>query len=116
MHDQSLRTRRERAGIAAALLVPAGETLLITVNAPVGEYGYGIVEDEAQRDTLHVIERTEQAAISHPGSGSERVSPSERDSASTRTHASGDLPSGACSRVPCSGQHGLGRSDQPPAP
>ena len=39
--------------------VPAGETVAIVVNAPLGDYAYGLVEDETQRGTLHVIERAE---------------------------------------------------------
>ncbi len=37
--------------------VPAGETIAITVNAPIGEYDYGIVDEEALQGTLQVIER-----------------------------------------------------------
>ncbi|MBW3634290.1 MAG: cupredoxin domain-containing protein, partial [Chloroflexi bacterium] len=36
---------------------PAGETVAITVNAPIGEYGYGIVDEDELRGTLRVIER-----------------------------------------------------------
>ena len=39
--------------------VPAGETVTIIVNAPVGEYGYGLLEDETLTGILHVIEGTE---------------------------------------------------------
>jgi hypothetical protein len=39
--------------------VPAGETVTIVVNAPVGEYGYGLLENEALTGILHVIEGTE---------------------------------------------------------
>ena len=46
-------------GLDLSQEVPAGETVAIVVNAPIGEYGYGVVEDEAQRGTLRVIERAE---------------------------------------------------------
>jgi hypothetical protein len=36
--------------------LPPGETLSITVNAPVGEYGYGIEDEEGLRGTLRVRE------------------------------------------------------------
>ncbi len=39
--------------------VPAGETVTIIVNAPVGEYVYGLLEDATLTGTLHVIEGTE---------------------------------------------------------
>jgi hypothetical protein len=38
--------------------VPAGETVAIIVNVPVGEYVYGLLEDETLTGTLHVIEGT----------------------------------------------------------
>jgi hypothetical protein len=45
--------------VAVTQEVPAGETLTIIVNAPVGDYGYGLLEDETLTGTLHVIEGTE---------------------------------------------------------
>jgi hypothetical protein len=38
--------------------VPVGETVTIIVNVPVGEYVYGLLEDETLTGTLHVIEGT----------------------------------------------------------
>jgi hypothetical protein len=46
-------------GAAVTQEVPAGETATIVVNAPVGEYVYGLLEDEALTGTLHVVERAE---------------------------------------------------------
>jgi hypothetical protein len=39
--------------------VPVGETVAIVVNMPVGDYVYGLLEDEAVAGTLHVVEPTE---------------------------------------------------------
>ncbi len=46
-------------GAAVTQEVPAGETVTIVVNAPVGQYVYGLLEEEALTGTLHVIERAE---------------------------------------------------------
>jgi hypothetical protein len=45
--------------VAVTQEVPAGETVTIVVNAPVGDYVYGILEQEALAGILHVIEPTE---------------------------------------------------------
>ncbi|MCC2627127.1 MAG: hypothetical protein K0S14_777 [Thermomicrobiales bacterium] len=46
-------------GASVTQEVPAGETVTIIVNAPVGEFVYGLLEDEALIGTLHVVEPTE---------------------------------------------------------
>lgn len=46
-------------GLDVSQELPPGETISITVNAPAGEYGYGIVEDEAIVGTLRVLEQAE---------------------------------------------------------
>ena len=46
-------------GAAVTQEVPAGESVSIVVNAPVGAYVYGLLEEEALTGTLHVIERAE---------------------------------------------------------
>ena len=50
--------------------VPAGETVSIVVNAPAGEYVYGLVEEEALTGVLHVAEPTPQEGT--PPLGSQR--------------------------------------------
>ena len=43
-------------GAAVTQEVPAGETVSIVVNAPVGDYVYGLLEEEALTGLLHVVE------------------------------------------------------------
>jgi hypothetical protein len=58
--NQTLQTKTffiEEAGVTQE--VPAGEAVTIIVNAPVGDYGYGLLEDEAVTGILHVVEPIE---------------------------------------------------------
>src|SRR5688572_16628651 len=58
--NQTLETKTlfiEEAAVTQE--VPASETVTIIVNAPVGEYVFGLVEDETLTGTLHVIEGRE---------------------------------------------------------